>query len=161
MNTIQYAHRIAIPSALTLLPVHMDTREARAMLIAIGLQESRFKHRVQVGGPARGFWQFENGGGVRGVQTHRSTKVSALVVAHTLGYTQEECFAALAHNDVLAAAFARLLLWSSPMALPGAGGALAGWRMYDSTWRPGKPHPETWDEYFSTAWQLVMEDQHG
>ena len=28
------------------------------MLLAIGLQESRFVHRRQIGGPACGFWQF-------------------------------------------------------------------------------------------------------
>lgn len=51
--------------ALKLLP-SMDSVRARMMLLAIGLQESRFEHRRQLGnGPARGFWQFESGGGVR------------------------------------------------------------------------------------------------
>ena len=49
----------ALPAACSLLPARMDTRAARALLVAIGLQESRFEHRRQIGGPARGFFQFE------------------------------------------------------------------------------------------------------
>ena len=45
--------------AAKLLP-GMDSAKARVMLLAIGLQESRFEHRRQIGGPARGFWQFES-----------------------------------------------------------------------------------------------------
>ena len=55
---------------MQLLPAKMDSPQARAMLKAIALQESRFEHRKQIGGPARGFWQFEQGGGVRGVLNH-------------------------------------------------------------------------------------------
>ncbi|MCV6902125.1 MAG: hypothetical protein NTT76_05400, partial [Achromobacter xylosoxidans] len=50
-----------ISPALALLPAGMDTQAAHVMLLAIGLQESRFTHRQQIGGPARGFWQFEKG----------------------------------------------------------------------------------------------------
>lgn len=48
-----------IPAALSLLPSKMDTPEARAILIAIALQESNLKHRRQVGGPALGLLQWE------------------------------------------------------------------------------------------------------
>ena len=51
----------AVRPAMALLPARMDTPEADCMLLAIGLQESRFVHRRQIGGPARGFWQFEKG----------------------------------------------------------------------------------------------------
>ena len=44
-----------MPAAFSLLPPNMDSREARVMLLAIGMQESRFKHRKQIGGPAKGF----------------------------------------------------------------------------------------------------------
>src|SRR5690606_35531315 len=60
----------AIWPAYALLPSRMDSDRATVMLLAIGLQESRFEHRRQIKGPARGFWQFERGGGVRGVMTH-------------------------------------------------------------------------------------------
>jgi len=46
----------AILPALAILPAKMDTPQARVMLLAIGLQESEFAHRRQMGnGPARGF----------------------------------------------------------------------------------------------------------
>ncbi|CAB3905984.1 hypothetical protein LMG3328_04544 [Achromobacter ruhlandii] len=35
----------AIEPALVLLPARMDTPAVRVMLLAIGLQESRFEHR--------------------------------------------------------------------------------------------------------------------
>ena len=38
----------AVNEALRLLPPAMDSKEARVMLYAIGLQESRFTHRAQV-----------------------------------------------------------------------------------------------------------------
>src|SRR5690606_12018619 len=65
-----------IEAGLALLPEPDSSREARAMLLAIALQESRFMHRRQIGGPARGYWQFEVGG-VRGVMTHRHTSTLA------------------------------------------------------------------------------------
>ena len=75
------AHVIgAVSEALHNLPAKMDTAQARVMLYAIGLQESRFTHRYQVlntpgaKGPARGFWQFEKGGGCKGVVNHDASK---------------------------------------------------------------------------------------
>ncbi|WP_199533145.1 hypothetical protein [Thiopseudomonas alkaliphila] len=60
----------AIDPALALLPARMKSKKAVVMMLAIGLQESRFIHRRQIKGPARGFWQFEKGGGVYGVLNH-------------------------------------------------------------------------------------------
>ncbi|WP_185950009.1 hypothetical protein [Bordetella trematum] len=51
----------AINPALALLPPGMDTPAARVMLLSIGLHESRFLHRRQLGnGPARGLWYCEH-----------------------------------------------------------------------------------------------------
>ena len=143
----------AINPALALLPAAMDTPQARCMLLAIGLQESRFTHRRQIGGPARGFWQFEKGGGVRGVLTHASTREQAQLVSKARGVpaTADAVYDALDKDDVLAAAFARLLLWSDPKALPALGDADASWALYLRTWRPGKPHPETWSDLYRQA----------
>ena len=151
----------ALEPALQLLPAFMDTVEARAMCMAIALQESRLEHRRQVGGPARGYWQFELGGGVRGVLSHPASKpyIRAVLAALDYDFAPEdlpvECYAAIEHNDILAAAFARLLLWTLPGALPGRDAADEGWRQYLKTWRPGKPHPDTWDRNFADAWSLV------
>lgn len=146
-----------IPSAMAMLPGRMDTPEAKAMLLAIGLQESRFRHRVQVGGPAHGFWQFESGGGIKGVLAHASSRPFILPVCATLCYPakQKECYEAVTHNDTLACVFARLLLWTVPGVLPTMNEPGKGWAQYLSGWRPGKPHPSTWSQHFSHAWTIV------
>lgn len=151
--TLSEIIKTGIDPALALLPAKMDTPAARVMLLAIGLQESRFVHRRQIGGPARGFWQFEKGGGVRGVLTHASTREQAQLVSKARGVpaTADAVYDALDKDDVLAAAFARLLLWSDPKALPALGDADASWALYLRTWRPGKPHPETWSDLYRQA----------
>lgn len=127
------------------------------MLVAIGLQESRFTHRRQVGGPARGFWQFELGGGVRGVLTHQATKPIIRAVLERLQYDFDPAtsYAAIEHNDVLACIYARLLLWALPYKLPVQGEVESAWGQYLAAWRPGKPHRETWDVFFNEAWGVA------
>lgn len=154
MKTIDYIKDIAIPAALKLLPANMDSPEARAMLIAIGLQESRFVHRRQIGGPARGFWQFEQGGGVRGVLNHPASRPAICSVLLLLDYdmTPEASYEAIEHNDVLAVCFARLLLWTLPEALPRRDDPEEAWAQYIEAWRPGRPHRATWDAFYQQAW---------
>ncbi|CAB3647790.1 hypothetical protein LMG26696_02635 [Achromobacter pulmonis] len=148
----------AITPALALLPARMDTAEARVMLLAIGLQESRFLHRRQIGGPARGFWQFEKGtrasrGGVWGVFLHAASKghLAALCKARSVACDPDAIYAALEYDDVLAAGVARLLLWTDPKPLPAIGDADAAWSQYLRTWRPGKPQPQTWPALYAQA----------
>lgn len=152
---------IALVPALRLLPARMDTPEARAMIIAICLQESKLQHRLQIGGPARGYAQFERMGGVNGVLTHPTSRPHAINVCSALDVLADtnKCYEAIAYNDVLAAVFARLLLWTSPLALPKRGNAQDGWQMYLANWRPGKPHPATWDAYYAQAWTVVTEEE--
>jgi len=144
----------AFNPALALLPAKMDTPAARVELLAIGLQESRFLHRRQLGGgPARGFWQFERGGGVRGVLTHPASREHAYRICSIRGV---EPVAAAVHqaleaDDVLAAVFARLLLWTDAWRLPAVGDVQGAWDMYIRTWRPGKPHPQTWGGLYAQA----------
>ena len=159
MTTTEYIARCVIPATRELLPDAMDTVPAWAMVLAIGRQESdTYRARVQYrGGPAKGFWQFEMNGGVAGVLEHPSTRDIAASVCRTLGYplpTARTIHAALEHNDVLACAFARLLLWTDPRALPTADNPTQGWLIYLATWRPGKPHVSTWAAHFDSAWQL-------
>lgn len=149
----------AVFPALRLLPEKMDTKPARAMMIAIALQESRIRHRAQIGGPARGYWQFEQGGGVRGVLTHAASSPHIRAVLKALDYaegsTPEACYVAIQHNDILAACFARLLLWTLPDPLPGATDVEGSWRQYLRAWNPGKPHPASWPRFYSQAWSIV------
>ena len=157
MNDLRMVVDSIIPQALKLLPGEMDTPAARAMLIAIGLQESKLKYRRQIGGPARGLWQFERGGGVRGVLNHPATKtiITRILLDMGLATYPQASYETLEHNDVLACVFARLLLWTHPASLPAKDDPEAGWVYYTSTWRPGKPHRETWDDFYRQAWSEV------
>lgn len=157
--------RVAIDPALSLLPARMDSPGARAMLLAIGMQESKFAHRRQFPtGPARGFWQFERGGvracsGSRcwGVLVAPASRPHAERVLRRLTYPVDvaAAHAALEHNDALAAAFARLLLFTLPERLPRRDEPDEGWRQYLAAWQPGKPHARTWPGYFRRAWEIV------
>ena len=147
----------------------MRSREAKAMLIAIGLQESRFKYRRQlIGnpakpiGPAAGFWQFEKGsaasrGGVWGVFLHESTNrhVKALCAARGIPASPSNIWETIQTDDVLAAGIARLLLWTDPKPLPALGDSDAAWALYLRTWRPGKPHQATWPQLYADAVRAV------
>lgn len=125
------------------------------MLYAIGMQESRFQHRKQIGGPARGMWQFEQGGGVRGVLNHAATKPLIEPILARLQYDTfpATSYNAIADNDILACVFARLLLWTIPGPLPTRGQAQEGYEYYIQGWRPGRPHRQTWDAFYAEAWQ--------
>ena len=147
-------------ATMKLLPAAMNTPQAKAMLIAIGLQESRFTSRRQLGdGPARGFWQFERGGGTHGVLTHKATAQMAANICRQRGVpaTAMDVWTAFETDDVLACCFARLLLYTAPWPLPGPDEHEEGWRQYEWCWRPGHPHRETWDELYTQAWQMVNE----
>ena len=158
--TLDEITKSAINPALALLPRAMDKPQARVMLLAIGLQESRFTHLEQIGGPARGFWQFEKGGGVKGVMNHPSTSAMAKAICADSGvpFDRTIVYQTLAKNDELAAAFARLLLWTDPKSLPSKDDAEAGWELYARTWRPGKPHRQTWDAFYKQATDYVYKE---
>lgn len=137
------------------IPRNYDTPEARVMLLAIGLQESRFLYRRQIRGPARGWWQFENGGGVKGVINHRS---SAREIDHVLGkihVAKADVYTAIEWHDQLATVMARLLLYTDPKPLPAVTDTDGAWALYSRVWRPGKPHPETWPAFHKAAVDLI------
>lgn len=130
----------AIRPAYALLPAGMRSREATVLLLAIGLQESEFKHRRQIKGPARGFWQFEFAGGFRGVLNHHATAQHAMKLGDSRGYarqTEKELFSQLELDDVYAAGIARLLLWTDPKALPALHKPDDTFEYYLRNWRPG------------------------
>lgn len=157
----------SIDEALSLLPEKMDSKEARVMLVAIGLQESRLIHRRQLvgnpprpAGPATGLWQFESGGGVVGVLQHNATRTHAITLCNARNVKPEPqaVWQALQYDDVLAAGFARLLLWSDPQSLPEIGNKQAAWDLYIRTWRPGKPKPKVWKDNYLEAVSVVLEE---
>jgi hypothetical protein len=156
VTTAEYIKSFVYPTAATFLPARMDTPAAKAMVLATGFQESGFQARRQAGnGPARGFWQFEEGGGLAGVLSHPASKPFIHQALPILVVKPWECFDALANNDVLACLFARLLLWTHPPALPARTDAEGAWNYYRATWRPGRPHAETWSHNYRRAWEMV------
>lgn len=156
---IEHVLRYTIPAAMALLPPKMANVESTAMLLAIGLQESRFSERRQRGGPARGFWQFELEG-VRAVMVHPDVTDHAAVLLGSLRYspllTAKDVHPLLEHNDTLAACFARLLLWTLPGELPGSAEPGRAWNVYQDGWRPGAPHRATWAAFYDEAWTRTL-----
>lgn len=145
-----------------LLPVRMDSIEAKAMMFAIPMIESRWDERRQivrpgVFSPARGFPQFEMNG-IRGVLNHHASGPLIKAVLDRLDYDHAPMTShvAIEHNDVLALAYMRCLLWTVPEALPWRDNPSEGYRQYLLAWRPGKPQPRAkWDVFYEQAWALV------
>lgn len=149
--TLDQITKTGIAPAMALLPVGMDSAKARVMLLAMGLQESRFEHRRQlVGnpprpvGPAKSFWQFELGtaasrGGVWGVFLHAASNGQLKQIAMQRGVplSPSNIWNAIEQDDVLAAGLARLLLWTDPLPLPAVRDEAGAWQLYLRTWRPG------------------------
>jgi len=138
-----------------------DTLAARRILMAIPMQESGLRHRRQVGndgtesGAAASFFQFEKGGGCKGVLTHRGVKEIMLKACadFNLTPTPEGLWEAMRYNDVVAAIAARLLIYTLPKSLPDTQDE--GWNQYLSAWRPGKPHLDRWSANWSAADLIV------
>jgi hypothetical protein len=151
-----------IAPALALLPPRMDSPRARLLLLAICGQEAAFKHRRQLGGPARSLWQFEKNGGVKGVLTHPASRGFAEAICAERGLgdspTLAQVYTALEFDDILAACFARLLLWTDPAPLPNVGAETPAWEYYLRNWRPGKPHPNSWPANYRKATNAVFSE---
>jgi hypothetical protein len=149
--------KAAIEAAFQLLPAKMDSPQARVILAAIGYQESGYTTRIQYNnGPARSYWQFENGrlAGINGVLSHHATSTLAKRVCDALGVAPERMavWKAMETDDVIGAAFARLLMYTDPMPLPD--NQADAWDMYaNRLWRPGRPHPEKWP----ASWAFGLE----
>lgn len=139
---------------LALLPDTMDKPAARLQVLVTAMQESKLKDRRQIVwviehgqrvlrplGPAKSLWQAELGGGmVAGVRTHVATAPHAARVYAARGIktvSNKAIWDAIENDDVLAAALARLLVYSDPLAVPDPGNEEAAWRFYLRTWRPG------------------------
>ena len=138
------------------------TDEAARFLLAVAMQESgaNLDARYQNSpgdspGPARGFWQFEQGGGVAGVLSHGASKdLAAKACAQTAVVAKPAAvWRTLEGHGALAAVFARLLLLTDPQSVPTE--ERTGWDCYLRLWHPGKPHPETWAANWNRATQVI------
>lgn len=162
MNDAMNALVPVLDSAAELLPIAMDTPEARVMLLAIAGQESGCTARCQVitggaRGPARGLWQMERMGGVFGVLGHDSSRYWAVATCQARGVKPDAqaAWERMETDDVLAACFARLLLFTDRARLPALGAENPAWDYYKRNWRPGKPHPDRWPANFRAALAIV------
>lgn len=163
----------AIVPAYRLLSPKMASAEATCQSVAIALQESRLLHRRQLineggelvpKGPAMGFWQFERLGGVVEVITSPKTKRHALAICKDRGLkpTTTAIWWALSRDDVLAASFARLLLYIHKDPLPSLQATEdSTWDYYTKMWRPGAPHRQTWNQFLYTARKATKEYYEG
>ena len=159
--SIKLAHA-ALNIAIEILGEKYGTNEAKLEVLSIGGQETKYTARrqlikkdgkLQPLGPATSFWQFEQGGGVVGVLKHpaSATLAKRLCAVRDVAPTAAAVWAAMEHDDVLGAGFARLLLLTDPGRLPKIGDVEAGWTIYVKNWRPGKPHKDTWAAAYANA----------
>jgi hypothetical protein len=149
---------IVVTPGLALLPPEMSSREARVMLIAAAGQESGLGDRVQIGGPARGFYQCEKHGGLEGVVTgpmkaYATSACAALAIAPP---DVDTIYDAIRLNDALATVIARLILRADPHSLPALGDESGAWACYLRCWGPGRPRPERWHAAYVAAMKAVI-----
>ena len=139
--------------------LRVQSPEAEVMLLAMATQESALRHRQQVNGPARGFWQFERMGGLNGILGHHRTAapLRSLCAALALPADLDGLWAALPFCDLLQAGAARLLLWSDMQPLPKIGAKDVAWDTYIRIWRPGKPSRLRWDAAYDGAVEVCRE----
>lgn len=166
MKIDAFIHHIIDPglAALARLGGPPPSDEARVFLLAVAQQEigaglaARYQSSPSASpGPARGRWQFEQGGGVKGVMTHPASTVlaKALCATYEIAWNQPAVWRALEGHDFLAVGFARLLLFTDPYKIPTE--QTPAWDCYNlRLWRPGKPHPEAWPDNWLRAQQAVM-----
>ena len=81
----------------------------------------------------------------------------ALCLATKTPFDSSLVHAKLAFNDVLAAGFARLLLWADSHPIPRVDATHEeAWQCYVRIWRPGKPRRDRWDAYHAEARAQVI-----
>lgn len=149
-------HRLSLNPGLSLLPDHMDSINARRLLVATALQESALMYRTQIKGPARGYWQFE-APVIRLLLKHNMTAASLRDACLRLDVLpdQDAIHEAIRYNDVLACALARLNYYWYPKQIPSD--IVGLWQYYIDVWKPGRPHRGRWDNSFREAENYIDE----
>jgi len=159
MDAAEFLDLVIFPNAqifTSLCPKISVGREACVMMIAIAGQESDWQERRQIRGPARSYWQFERMGGVVEVMDKCPEPLRNVTLWTQIPYQREVLFEAMAWNDALAFAFARLLLWQDRAPLPPLGAEATAWDYYLRNWRPGVPRPEKWPRVYRAACEAVQ-----
>jgi hypothetical protein len=120
------------------------------LLLAIAIQESDLKHRLQrPSGRAKSWWQIE-----------RFTAIDSCTRCKPVAKLCAEIGMEYEHSDLAACAIAAGILRITPGKLPVVGMAAEeverAWNYYFKAWRPGKPRPERWPSAYETAMQTVV-----
>lgn len=144
--------------------------QASVLTMACAGQESSWRNRRQIGigqyhpqtVGARSYWQFEStwGGPVALNDVMQKTPRQLFAICAYLEVPVDELslYEAIAWNDTLACAMARLLLWTDPKPLPAIGDKDGSWAYYQRNWRPGAPHPQAWPANYDAAVAAVGAD---
>lgn len=146
--------RTILHPALALLPESLSGREAEVLLLASGLAASGFQTRRDARGPGRGYWRaLPDGVMVGGVLRAAQTRDLAVAVcdARQVPPIAERVYSALEHDDLLAAALARLLLWSDPAGLPSLGDEAGAWACYQCHWAVDEAARRDWPAHYQRA----------
>jgi hypothetical protein len=158
--TPQTADQLIIVPTLAWLGAPYDSPEARLLLLAIALQESHLKHRKQQPvAHAKGFWQFEKGGGCAGFETDPHQKVfRKAATALNFPFRSAETWTLIGEGaDHLACVMARGLLWSHPKPLPTIGDEEAAFAYYLKQWRPAPKNREKNRLRWTTTYPMARE----
>jgi hypothetical protein len=143
---------LSLLAGLVKIPV---SDAARVLTMTIAGQESNWAARRQIGGPARSYWQFEQGGGVAGLFHVTPHQLAEVCKYFDVPFDIQTVFEAMAWHDPLACCMARLLLFTDAAPLPAVGEVDQAWSYYQRTWRPGAPHPEFWAQKYAFARALL------
>ncbi len=133
----------------------VNNQASRILLMAIAGIESDWSDRLQIGGPARSYWQCEAEGAVADVYANADTQQWVVDTCNLWDIETDAgaVYEAIAFHDPLAYTVARLALWLDPAPLPT--GADACWAYYLRNWRPGKPRPNAWPVVYAQALAVV------
>jgi len=155
MTPANFYSLVLLPSCAR-LPAAMNTQQSRLMLMAIAGQESGWANRTQVGGPARGFWQFDMTA-ILDILAHPVCGPLAISACAMWDVPADPTtiYEAIAWHDPLACHMARLLLLADPAALPAIDDAADAYACYTRNWRPGVERPEAWPAIYAQALALV------
>lgn len=171
MKPVEFMNFLLIPNLLlieewTSIPL---TDQSLVATMSIAGQESAWQHRRQIGigqyhpqsVGARGYWQCESTWGgpvaINDVMQKCPQQLAAVCARLEIPGDELTLYEAIAWNDTLACAIARLLLWADPRPLPAVGDRAGMWQYYLDNWRPGTPHPGTWPDRYATAVSLLGE----
>lgn len=157
MNGIEQGVWVVNKTLTEIMDPKFDSPKTRVLLLSIGLQESKFIDRVQLGGgPAHSFWQ-EEPNGIKAVLNNNITRPYMLAACQKLHVAADwqSIYQAVILNDELGCVVARLLLYADYNPLPEIGDSQGAWKYYLRNWKPGKPRPLDWLPNYKLALEQI------